>query len=579
MAGDKHERPDAFRKCTELSMTTMSRRALLFCGVLLALSRVAGAGPEIWFAPEDSIRRVQRGDPWKGDFMDLFPADAPWKQAAGRVQVFEIYPQFLSRASDDTLRAVFEGLKRRNIALAISYGLLHRPKGAEMHEGYGAEIAGRDIARLKRLGAEVRYIVADEPLLIGHFFWGAGAPPLPIAEVAKDFVSTARQFREAFPDARIGMDDPIMLYKDQEWAPAMREFLEAYKKEFGEPMGFVRLECASFQIREWLPRYISAAELFRSLGVGFGVLITGDASDSSDEQWLAKAEERYVVWESDGRAAPAQVVFQSWMPRPSKILPETAPDTHTHLVNGYFRERTSLAASLGSNGLHARLTEAQGRPVAGAPVAFTILPGFDDPAMICRTIKGTVPDGAQSVQVGLRIGIEGSREGAARLTLGPTRYTETGDAGQSAVFGFEHGLKEWGAKGDASAEPKIGGSAADSSLEIAAGDGQTFLLNSKKAPATAGRDFTFDFETHARPETETGYLVVFFFDASRKVILRLAEPLVPENPRLIQNLMTDSDGTVEVPVSSDLKIAREIRLTYPGDEGRRPAFARLQPKP
>jgi hypothetical protein len=561
-------------------MITMLRVALLFCGVLLAFSIMAGAEPEIWFAPEDSIRREQRGDPWKGDFMALFPADAPWQKAAARVQIFEIYPQFLSRASDDTLRAVFEGLKRRNIALAISYGMLHRPKGAEMHEGYGAEIAGRDIARLKRLGADVRYIVADEPLLFGHFFWGVGAPPLPIAELAKDFVSTARQFREAFPEARIGMDDPIMLYKDQEWAPAMREFLAAYKNEFGEPMGFVRLECASFQIREWLPRYISAAELFRSLGVGFGVLITGDASDTSDEQWLAKAEERYVVWESDGRPAPAQVVFQSWMPRPSKILPETAPDTHTHLVNGYFRERTSLAATLGSNGLHARLTEEQGRPVSGAPVAFTILPGFDDLAMIHRTIKGTVPEGAQSVQVGLRIGIEGSREGAARLALGPTRYCEAGDGGQSAVFGFEHGLKEWGTKGDASAEPKSGAGAEDSSLEIAVSAGQTFLLNSKKTPGTAGRDFTFDFDARARPENETGYLVVFFFDTSRKVILRIAEPLVPENPRLVQNLVTDREGAVEIPFSSpDLKSAREIRLTYPGDERRRPAFARLQPKP
>jgi hypothetical protein len=560
-------------------MNAIPRRALLFCGILYAFSRVASAEPEIWFAPEDSIRRVQRGDPWKGDFMDLFPPEAPWKNAAARVQVFEIYPQFLSRASDQELSAVFEGLKRRKIALAVSYGMLHRPKGAEMHEGYGAEIAERDIARLQRLGADVRCVVADEPLLFGHFFWGAGAPPLPISEVAKDFASTARLFRKAFPGVRIVMDDPIMLYKDQEWAPAMSEFLDAFKKEFGEPMGAVRLECASSQVREWLPRYISAAALFRSAGVGFGVLITGDAPDSSDAEWLAKAEERYVVWESDGRPAPAQVVFQSWMPRPSKILPETAPDTLTHLIDGYFRDRTSFAAVLNSDRLRARLTDSAERPLAGAPVTFAILPGLDDPAMIHRTIKGTVPNGAQFAQVGLRIGVEGSREGAARLTLGPTRYTEAGEGGQSAVFGFEQGLKGWGTKGDASAEPKTAAGATDTNLEIAAAAGQTFLLNSKKVPATAGRDFTFDFDVRAAPETETGYLVFFFFDASKKVILHIAEPLVPENPRLIQNLATDSEGNIEIPLSSPgFKIVRELRLTYPGDERRRPAFTRLRPE-
>ena len=65
-----------------------------------------------------------------------------------------------------------------------------------------------------------------------------------------------------------GNDTHRHFYKDQEWAPAMREFLGAYQKEFGEPMAFVRLECASFQIREWLPRYLAAAEVFHSLGVG-----------------------------------------------------------------------------------------------------------------------------------------------------------------------------------------------------------------------------------------------------------------------------------------------------------------------
>jgi hypothetical protein len=269
------------------------------------------------------------------------------------------------------------------------------------------------------------------------------------------------------------------------------------------------------------------------------------------------------------------------MPRPSKILPETAKDTLTHLVNGYFRERTVLTASLNSDRIRARLMDQAGRPLAGAPVSVAILPGFDSPSMIHRTIKGTVPAGAQFAQVGLRIGIEGSREGAARLALAAIRYTEAGADGRSAVFGFEHGLKEWGTKGDASAEPRMDATAgAGAELEIAAASGQTFLLNSKKVPATAGRDFTFDFDVHVHPGTETGYLIVFFFDASKKVILHLSEPLAPENPLPIQNLLTDNEGNIELPQSSpDFKLARKIRFTYPGDDQHRPAFARSSPKP
>jgi len=562
---------------TSLAVTSFLRATLLFLTAIQIHWSARATEPEIWLAPEDSIKRAQRGEP-PGDFMDLFPPDAPWAKAASHVQVFEIYPQFLARSSDEELRAVIDGLKRRKIALAISYGMLHRPKGAEMHEGYGAELAERDIAKLQRLGADVRYVVADEPLLFGHFFWGVGAPPLPIPDLARDFVSTARLFRAAFPKVRFGMDDPIMLYKDEEWAPAMREFLDAYQKEFGERMGFVRLECASFQIHEWQPRYLAAAELFHAAGVDFGTLVTGDATDPSDAQWVARAEERYVAWESWDRPAPAQVVFQSWMPRPSHNLPETAPDTLPHLLNGYFRERTKLTTGQDPEHVLARLSGANLRPLGGAPVTVSILPGFDDPAMVHRMIKGTVPAEARFVQVGLRIGLESSRAGLAGLTLESPHYCEAGAGGEAATFEIVPGLKGWGTKGDAKWETV--GDAAATKVEITAATGQTLLLNSKLTAATPDRDFRVEFNVHVHPDTQTGYLIVFFFDASKKVIQHLTEPLVPENPRVIQSLVTDADGKVNVSLlSPEIRSARELRLRYPGDDHLRPAFATIFPEP
>ena len=235
----------------------------------------------------------------------------------------------------------------------------------------------------------------------------------------------------------------------------MREFLEVYQKEFGEPMAFVRVECASFPVREWLPRYIAAEKFLRSVGVSFGELVTGDAPDTSDAVWVRKAEERYVTWESEGRHAPAQVVFQSWMPRPSRVLPETDPDTLTYLLNGYFRDRTSLTITEDPGILHGRLVDASGAPIVDGHVQVTTIVGFDQESMIHRSISCPVPANAQFVQIGLRIGVEGSRAGKARLTMGATRYEEKG--GESVeVFDFVDGLKGWGKSGTAVVSPNRG---------------------------------------------------------------------------------------------------------------------------
>ena len=535
---------------------------------------------EIWFSPEDSIKRNHRSGSSPSDFMDLFPAGAPWPQAAARIQVFQISPQFADKATDAELSAVIEGLKRRNIALAQSCGMLHRPPGGVWHEGYGAETAPRALARIKRLGGEVRYAVADEPLWFGHFYHAPGAISVSIADVAADMAATARAFREIFPDVRIGMDDPVMHYEShKQWKDAMGELLGEYREAFGEPMGFVRVENADYPIHEWLPRFIAAGRFLEREQVPFGILVTGDSDDTSDADWFRKAEERYVAYESDGRPAAAQMVFQSWMPRPTCVLPETLAGTHAHSVNAYFRSRTVLGATRDSGRVVGRLTDETGKGVAGARVVLSVLPGLDDPAVTHRIVKGIVPAGAKTAHVGLRIGIEGSRAGTARLGLGTIRYAESTDGGHAAAFEFDRSMKGWGIKGTATAEPKPGEGGTSPVLDIAAAPGQTLMLNSRMIPVTPGREFTFDFEAHVQPVTETGYLVVFFFDEAKNVILRQPEPIVSRKLRFLRDLWTDARGRFETTVdgTDELRV-REIWLNYAGDEHRRPAIRMIEPQ-
>jgi hypothetical protein len=48
----------------------------------------------------------------------------------------------------------------------------------------------------------------------------------------------------------------------------------------------------------------------------------------------------------------------------------------------------------------------------------------------------------------------------------------------------------------------------------------------KHCPVTPGHDFRFDVDLHVKPGTETGFLIVFFFDGSAKVLSHLKEPLL-----------------------------------------------------
>ena len=536
---------------------------------LCAAEPKAARVPEIWFAPDDPIHQEHHSEPGVIDFMDLFPAGAPWSQAAAHIQIFQIYPQFASRATDEQLRTVIEGLRQRHIALALSCGMLHLPPGGKWHEGYGAETAPRLLARIKRLGGDVRWAIADEPLWFGHFYRAPGAIPVSIAEMAQDMATTAQAFRSVFPDIHIGMEEPIMAYTSQtQWSTAMRELLSEFHRTFGEPMGCVRLENANHSIREWLPRFVDAARFLEQLHIPFGILVTGDTDDVTDADWFRKAEERYVAFESEGRRA-AQMVFQSWMPRPSRILPDTAPLTHTHSLNDYFRNRTVLAATCEFGRLGGRLTNEDGRPIPDAQVELAVLPAFVDPEVVHRTIKGMVPTGAKTAQVGVRIGIEGSCAGLSRFSLGNVRYTEPAEAAHAAVFPFEHGLKVWGVQGDASAHVDD----SNQVLNVIATPDHTLLLNSRAIPVTAGHEFTLNLDLHLQHDTETGYFVVFFFNDAKKVLLRVQEPLVPEKLRTIKKLITDAAGQFATSATTpELQQAREIHLTYAGDTQRRPAM-------
>ena len=127
--------------------------------------------------------------------MKLFEPDAPWPTAASFVSVFKLYPQFMRHGSDADLQKIFQWLGRHRIALAVEVGMISPRPDCRATEGFDADQSA--IAeRVRRLGGDLQYVAADEPLYYGHHNKKGDErlPPCQIAipELANLVASSAR---------------------------------------------------------------------------------------------------------------------------------------------------------------------------------------------------------------------------------------------------------------------------------------------------------------------------------------------------------------------------------------------------
>jgi hypothetical protein len=139
-----------------------------------------------------------------------------------------------------------------------------------------------------------------------------------------------------------------------------------------------------------LPTWVQAAQeledFARSRGVAFGLIYFGD-DDVSDDAWLAKAQQRFELYETEG-GHPADAVLQSWQDRPDHVLPETKR-TFTNLILRYTRTRTRLELETAAGVVKGRLTAS--RPIAGTRVRLSVERSFAGSAYLSRSVLATVP--------------------------------------------------------------------------------------------------------------------------------------------------------------------------------------------
>jgi hypothetical protein len=308
--------------------------------------------------------------------MSLFVAGAPWAGAASHIQVFKLYGEWVLEASDQDLLRVISDLQSRHIRLAVEAPALSgTPDCGAGVEGFAAPGTGVAIARrIQQAGGTLDYVAIDEPFAFGHLFDGPNACHWSPERIAKRVANFVQTVRSVFPNMEVG--DIERLWTGTE-ASDFKAWIRTYAKMAGSDFPFFHFD-VDFSRAEW-PQVAKHLEDFcRSRGIAFGMIYIGGGD--TDQAFAASAEDRFATYEAKAGGQPAQVVFQSWIDKPDRVLPETNPGAFTWLVDRYFRDRSHLdlevgpSQFVGSDRANGILTDSSGARIAGASVHMSLTP-------------------------------------------------------------------------------------------------------------------------------------------------------------------------------------------------------------
>ena len=414
------------------------------------------------------------------DYMELFAPDAPWPNAAAKVDVFLIYSSWVNNyASDDDLRTLLAGLRDRGIALAVEVGALPTPAEGtcDAGEGYGAQDELNTLQHIARLGGRVDLVSFDEPFAFGHQNDAPNACRRPIEQVAGELAEFVAAARGIFPDLVAGGTEPM--WQSPLIGPEdVGQWLDAYAAAAGEPMQFLHIDI-DWTRPDWLSNAVAVEQVAADRGVPVGYIYNGGEADY-DAEWVSLAAQRMALLEANSSVPPDEVVFQAWTDHPLHVLPETDPAAMTSLINRYFSPRTTLAdVEAGPAAITGRVLSAGG-PGAGLEVTATVVPLAGTPTTV--TFSGTVPEGATEAVWVFRVNGEGTPSIAdVDATVDSVSLRQAGDElVPNAEFS---GSSDW--SGYNAGAATIGGGM----LRLRAASTELLMVDSTHFPVTPGAGF------------------------------------------------------------------------------------------
>ena len=517
----------------------------------------AGKAQLIWFAPRDSI-----------DYMNLFTASSPWTQAASHVQVFKFYnTQFQNHdiavpLTDDQLRQAIADVKRRGMALAVEDGLLTDP--ADGHcgntEGFYGENALSLARRIKALGGVLDYVAMDGP-----FRSGLGSCNWTPQQSAENAAQNIASIKTIFPNVKVGDIESPPDTRVPDSLTQLAVWLDAWRAAAGEPLAFLHADV------DWGQDYQPAIDAMRQVAdlrqIPFGIIYNGWPA-GSDLDWINNARGRYELIETAGNVIPDHVLFQSWDPYPTHVLPESDPTTFTHLIDTYFRTRTAVSAALSAGEISGKLVDNQLNPLAGAPITVTAEPVSGPGVVATYTVTGTVPAAADTKAVIQVCVNECGQIGTTDMSVYSFTYS---DSGNHRLLDFAKGLNDWGVEGNGSASVRAISDANGNAMQISATANQRTFVNSE-ITVTPGSDYVLTVQARISPSSVGSgrFLLIFFTGGIRTSAASL---LFSPAKIVIGTTQTASDGTYGLPYAPPTDDQFKIQAAFPGDDLRWPAAA------
>ena len=363
--------------------------------------------PQIWFAPLDELPRDflgKRGG--STDFMRMFQRSSPWGEVAAHVTVFKIYTAFALSVPTHDLAEVIQGLKERQIHLAIETQFLEPgPNCGKGVEGYGEEERlVTALTRIRDSGGEVDFIAMDEPLFYGHVSSNRMACHLSIMEVAEQVAERFARAKSIFPKVELGDIEPLTLFDVQSLPQDLKTWVRSFRKTTDERLGFVHAD-TEWKL-PWIKAFAAAVPALKAENIPFGVIYntSGRTNDDSDEARLMLQHE--IAVEVDNVIPVDHVIFQSWTTTPHHALPETDPHSFTGIIASYLRERTRVTGL--KKGFHVvgKLASFDGASITKVPVQLQYLDS-DGPGRFHTFVsEGVAPSDAQSAMLAIRINTE-----------------------------------------------------------------------------------------------------------------------------------------------------------------------------
>jgi hypothetical protein len=530
--------------------------------------------PQIWFGPLDPSP-PDTSRPFSGlEFFNLFEDEAAWANAASRTHVFKLYGGWVAWvASNAELKRVVDYVDRSGMALAFEAGpLTPTDECTGEIEGFaGPAEAIRIVQKIKAVGGKIVYVDLEHPYDAATFADSPGSCRMTPEEIALNVSRFIETVRGVFPDARFGAVETA-----QHDVNHVSKWVEAYRSVMGEDLTYFHLDL-DYNQPNWPQRALEIETYLHSQGIEFGLFYIGNWQDTSDEEWVARAEERFVEYEVKYGGHPNHAVFQSWHPHPEQLLPETDPSAFTYLINRYTRSRTELtltatSSPVGNPTLSGVLSDKNATPLADAAILLSMKPVHGQGLLFEYTLTGFVPAGATEADVGYRVNLECNCSGSADLVLYEVRYTE-GDETTNRIpnSNFSQGYDGWGAWGDAVWNLERSDQGTGRALHLIAQPDQGAAINSSKFPTTAGSSFTMTFVSRVSPESQGSGYFNLIFDNGVNEIKRLTIPLEPAVIALGE-VTTDENGAYGLDIS-DLPASNvALQAMYAGDQDHWPAF-------